>query len=313
MRTVMLAMIVTTAQFFLEAYGEGARFAADRPSAPAAALLVSPSGFEVCRESARDNRYMALDATVDLERAHAQHRGLVAKLGELAVPVLLFPGREGLADGIYPNNAFATIPGRFIVGSMRHPARQEEARREDVRGLFTGVFGYALEDLSSSGCVAELTGPLVIDRPRGLGFCGLTGRADEAGCRAMHAAFDLKLTFGFDLRPKEYHTNIVLAVLAGRACVIHAPSFADPDVPVAIARAYPDRTLFLTDEEKECFAGNCIAVSERDVLMSATAVHVLRDSTRSFFSGLDFRLHAVPVDEFEKGGGSLRCLIAEIF
>ena len=68
---------------------------------------------------------------VDPERARAQHAAVVRKLGEIGVPVIVFPGREGLADGIYPNNVFATAPGRFVVGSMRHPGRRREAERED--------------------------------------------------------------------------------------------------------------------------------------------------------------------------------------
>lgn len=276
-----------------------------------AAMVVSPFGFRVNLESA-DNRYMKPGA-VDHERAFAQHHRLVDALGALGLPVLVIPGREGLDDAVFPNNAFATVPDRLIVGSMRHPGRRAEAARDDVPALFTWTFGHALTDLSQKPCVAELTGPLVIDRARGLGLCGLSERCDEAGCAAMHAAFGLRLTLRFALAPGEYHTNVVLAVLAGRACVLHPGSFADPDVPAAIARAYPERTLILDDAEKAAFAANCIAVTERDLMLSATAARALRPRSREALERWGFVLHPVEVDEFEKAGGSLRCLIAEIY
>jgi hypothetical protein len=306
-------MIATSPAEFLRAYGDGSAFPARRPAVMRAAMLVSPVGFRISEQSAADNAYMVASRPLDPERAAAQHSALLAKLGALGVPVILFPGREGLDDAVFPNNAFAAIPRRLIVGSMRHPVRRAEAEREDIRSLFVHGFGYELRDLSKLPVVAELTGPLVLDRPRGIGFCGLTGRCDPPGCAAMHDAFALELTFRFELAAGEYHTNLVLSALAGRACVIHPGSFVDPEVPAAIARLYPDAAVELSDEEKAAFAGNCLAVTERDVLLSATSLRSLRAASAAVLERRGFRLHSVEIDELEKGGGSLRCLIAEVF
>ena len=306
-------MIVSTAAEFRAAYGDGIRFAPRGVPCLKTALLVSPHGFAVDAESAIDNAYMSAGTSIDTERAHAQHQGVVRKILELGVPVLTFPGHEGLPDGIYPNNAFATANRHLIVGSMRHPSRQRETSRQDIRVLFTEQFGYGLRDLSETGVVAELTGPLVVDRARQIGFCGLSSRANRQGCEAMHKAFELKLTFCFDLVTAEYHTNLVLAVLAGRACVLHSESFQDAAVPTAIADVYGTATIRLDDAEKTAFAGNCIALSEQDVLFSQTALRAIRPCTQTQLESVGFRLHAVEIDELEKGGGSLRCLIAEVF
>jgi hypothetical protein len=278
-----------------------------------AAFLVSPSGFHVEQESASDNRYMELDQGADAERALLQHDRLVQGLADVGLPVITMPGRPDMPDGVFPNNTFATSKGRFIVGAMRHAVRRREAGRDDIRRVFTELMGYELHDLSDRDLVAELTGPLIIDRARGIGFCGLTERVDEAGCEAMHEAFDLELTFRFDLDPGEYHTNVVMAVLAERAVVLHRESFADPAVPESIAEAFDGRALFLTDEEKAGFAGNCIAVTPNDVFMSQRGLDALRDESRAMFESWGFKLHGVQIDELEKAGGSLRCCIAEIF
>jgi len=305
-------MIVTSPEAFREAI-EARDYPADRSATMRAAFLVTPAGFRIERESASDNRYMDLDSAVDAQKALVQHQALAEAIMNCGVPVFSMPGQPQLPDGVFPNNCFGTVPGRFIVGSMRHQVRRGEANRADVRRLFTELFGYELRDLSRSGCVAELTGPLVIDRARGIGFCGMSERVDEAGCRAMHEAFDLDLTFRFDLAPGEYHTNVFMAVLAGRGLVLHPGSFADPAVPEAIASLYGDRVLRLSDEEKAAFAGNCIAVTERDVFFSVRAADAMRPESRQAIESWGFTIHSVALDELEKAGGSLRCMVAEVF
>lgn len=303
-------MLATTPAAFLAAHAAADPTPWGRPTM-AAALLVSPIGFRLSDQPV-DNAYMKTEA-IDPARAVAQHHALTEALGACGVPVLVVPGREGLDDGVFPNNTFATVPGRLIVGAMRHPVRRAEAEREDIRALFTGTLRHELIDLSREPLVAELTGPLVIDRARGVGLCGLSQRCNEDGCAAMHRAFGLRLTLRFALQPGEYHTNVVLAVLAGRACVVHPGSFADPEVPAAIARAYEGRALVLDDAEKAAFVANCIAVTERHVMMSATAARALRPASRAALERWGFEVVAVDVDEFEKAGGSLRCMIAELF
>ncbi|NND44468.1 MAG: amidinotransferase, partial [Xanthomonadales bacterium] len=203
-------------------------------------------------------------------------------------------------------------PGRLIVGSMRHPGRRREALREDIRGWFSER-GYLIEDLSQRACVAELTGPMVLDRGRGVGLCGISERVDEAGLAAMHDAFGLRLCFACDLQPGEYHANVVLSVLAGRACVLCPASFSDPAVPDAIEALYPGRCLRISEDEKNAFAANCIALTDRDLFLSAVAHDALAPEKRRRLREWGFELHAVELDEIEKAGGSLRCMVAEIF
>src|SRR5690348_10432034 len=232
-----------------------------------AAFLVAPAADELAAESARDNRYMQMESAFDAQRALAQHAALARALRE-DVPVVVFPGDPSTPDAMFPNNVFATAEGKLIVGRMRHAVRQREAQRDDIRGFFRDVLGYADTDLSQRGdCVAELTGSLVIDHARGVGYCGLSERCDMEGARAMHEAFGLRLTFCFELAESEYHTNVVLASLAGRAAIIAADGFRDPDVPRAIASAHGDRAIWLTPEQKRAYAGNAIALSGDRVWM----------------------------------------------
>ncbi len=277
-----------------------------------AAMLVIDEGFEVCPDTGADNRYLDPSARADPERALAQQQALAAAIRACGVPTICFPALAGAPDGVFPNNAFTTDSGKLIVGAMRYPVRQRETARADIRAFFADLLRYRIVDLSTAGVVAELTGPLVIDRARSVAFCGMSERVDLLGAQAMHEAFDLRATLCFDLDPGEYHTNVLLAVLAGRACVAHRGSLS-PAAAAAIDGLYGDAALWIDDDEKAAFVANCIAVTPQDVFMSAAAAGALKPDSAEFFSRLGFSVRAVELDEIEKAGGSLRCMIAEVF
>ena len=281
------------------------------PACAKAVFLVTPDGFALAEQSASDNAYMDLGVAVDPARALAQHRELQRQLAQV-VPAVAFPGDPAAPDGLFPNNVFATAPGRLVLGHMRHPVRQREAERADIRGFFAAM-GYAETDLPRQPGIAELTGALIIDRARGLGYAGLSERCDEAGAAAMHAAFGLRATLMFDLAAGEYHTNVVMSVLASRALVICPSGFADPAVPAAIAALHAPHVLTLAPAQKAAFAGNCIAVSPDRVFFSQDGVAALDAGQRAILARAGFETVAVPLDEIEKAGGSLRCCVAEIY
>ena len=282
------------------------------PATARAAFLVAPDGFRRAEQSAADNRYMAADYTFDAIAANAQHRELQRALGGV-LPTVCFAGDPDAPDGLFPNNAFGTAPGRLVVGRMRHPVRQREAARADIRTFFTDMLAYELVDLSAQPHACELTGALVIDRARGLGFCGLSERCDETGARLMHDAFGLRATLLFDLAAEEYHTNVVLAVLAGRAALVCADGFADPRAAETIASLYAPHALMLSARQKAAFAANAIALDAHTAWMSAAGAGSLGREERARLADAGFGIRAVPMNAIEAAGGSLRCCVAEIF
>ncbi|MGH8157134.1 MAG: arginine deiminase-related protein [Rhodanobacter sp.] len=305
-------MITTSPTEFLEAFATLAPLPAAAATARAA-YLVAPAEFTLAAESARDNRYMDMNITVDPLKALAQHSALAQAL-RADVPVITFPGNPATPDAVFPNNVFATAPGRLIIGRMRHAVRQREAERHDIRNFFGEVLGYDEVDLS--GCddlIAELTGSLIVDRARGVGYCGLSERCDMAGAQAMHKAFELRLMFCFELAEAEYHTNVVLTLLASRAVIIAADGFRDPATAQAIAKAYGYRAIWLTPAQKQAFAGNAITLSDERVWMSACATASLTDEQTETLGDYGFAIGAVDLSEIEKAGGSLRCCVGEIY
>jgi hypothetical protein len=292
-------------------------FAADAradfgPATARAAFLVAPDGFGHAVESASDNRYMAEAGGFDAARASGQHRELQRALSSV-LPTICFPGDPDAPDALFPNNVFATARDTLVIGRMRHAVRRREAGRPDIRGFFRDVLGYAEHDLSPQPHPCELTGALVVDRARGLGLCGLSERCDEAGARLMHEALGLRATLIFDLAPGEYHANVVLAVLAGRAALICPAGFADAGVVDAIARLYAPHAILLSAAEQAAFAGNAISLSDDVAWMSERGAQALSPASRTALAAAGFALRSVPLDAIEAAGGSLRCCVAEIY
>lgn len=282
------------------------------PATARAAFLVAPDGFRLAEQSAADNRYMAQAGDFDSMRASAQHRELHRVLAQV-LPTVCFAGDPATPDALFPNNVFATTAGRYVVGRMRHPVRQREAERGDIRAFFAGVLDYAEIDLSTQPHPCELTGAMVVDRARGLGFCGLSERCDEQGARLMHEALGLRATLMFDLAQGEYHTNVVLAILAGRAALVCPGGFADQAVVAAIGRLYAPHAVMLSPDEHAAFAGNAIALSDDAVWMSARAAAALTPAHVQALAAAGFAVRSVGLDAIEAGGGSLRCCVGEIY
>lgn len=282
------------------------------PPTARGAFLVAPDGFRHAGDSANDNRYMAGAAAFDAARAAGEHRALHRALSGV-LPTVCFPGDPEAPDGVFPNNVFATVAGRCVVGRMRHAVRRREAGRPDIRAFFRDILGYAEHDLSGQPHPCELTGAMVVDRARGLGFCGLSERCDAAGARLVHEAMGLRATLAFDLAPGEYHANVVLAVLAGRAVLACPEGFADRAVVDAIAGLYAPHAILLDAGQKAAFAGNAIALAPDQAWMSTGAAASLGPAQRQALERAGFTLHGVGLDAIEAAGGSLRCCVGEIF
>ncbi|MBP7370495.1 MAG: amidinotransferase [Arenimonas sp.] len=282
------------------------------PAVAEAVFVVSPIGFSFAEQSARDNRYMAMQQPINPQQAMMEHQQLQAILRRHC-SVICFPGDLSTPDAVFPNNVFASVPGKIIIGHMRHPIRQQEAERADIRRFFTQQMHRTEIDLSLQSGICELTGSLIIDRARGIAFCGLSERCDESGARAMHQAFGLRATFLFDLAATEYHTNVVLSVLASRAIVIAPTGFQDPNVAEAIMAFYSPNVVHLSDAQKGDFAGNCISLTDKVVAMSLRAKQSLSAAQLAQFERLGFSIEAVPMPMLEMAGGSLRCCVAELY
>jgi hypothetical protein len=202
--------------------------------------------------------------------------------------------------------------GGGVVDRMRHEIRQGEARREDIRALFfAGVLDYAEIDLSVQAHPCELTGALVIDRARGLGFCGLSERCDEEGARLMHEASGLRATLLFELAPGEYHTTSVGRARRARAAIVCPQGIADPQWSTLLFSLYAPHVVRCAPAE-HAPVGNAIALSpgsgmDERARQSCLGAGTPRPATWRRLRGRDGRTDAI------EAGAVARCCVGEIF
>src|SRR3546814_20174916 len=102
---------------------------------------------------------------------------------------------------------------------------------------------------------------------------------------------DTRFPYTTLFRSGEYHTNVLLSVLAGRALVLCPDGFADPDVGLALRELYP-HSMVLEAGERLAFAGNCMALDHDSVWMSARAAAALSEVNRTALAAARF----TPVD-----------------
>ena len=291
-------------------------------------LMVRPAAFGFHAEAAESNAF-AKDAAGEeiAEAALREFEGLASALDAAGVEVLIMDDTPNppKPDAIFPNNWVSFHgDGTIILYPMATAARRLERRAEALRRLLADR-GFAVRrttDLSRSeqdGRYLEGTGSLILDRPAGRAFAALGPRTMQESLDAFAEAtgFDV-VAFGCADRQGRpiYHTNVMLslgeafAILCAEAIV---PS--DRERVLAAIAASGREIITVGFDAMERFACNILALQGRDgpvIAMSQTAFDSLNGETRAKLEAQG-KLIAAPIPTIERvGGGSVRCMIADI-
>lgn len=302
-------------------------------------LMVRPVHFHYNSETAVNNYYQhEIDG---LDNRHAQNNArrefdaFVEKLRQAGVEVVVVEDTEGAdtPDSIFPNNWVSFHPnGAAILYPMYAENRRRE-RRMDILEHLRQAHSFSIDqiiDLShfeKEDIFLEGTGSLVLDRVNKVAYAALSPRTDEKivheFCeRIMYTpiSFTAYQSVGQERLPI-YHTNVMMCV--GRSfAVICAESIDDSDErKMVLARLEADgkEVVLITEEQVRQFAGNMLEVGpigedNRSILaMSESAFNSL---TSDQVEQLEKHAKLVysPLNTIEAlGGGSARCMMAEVF
>jgi len=171
----------------------------------------------------------------------------------------------------------------------------------------------------------EGTGSIVLDRQNGKAYCALSSRADEElfieFCEDFEftpVIFEAFQTVNGD-RKLIYHTNVMMTV-GETFAVICAESIDDKKERKMVLdslRGDDKEIILITEEQVGCFAGNMLEVKgandRRYLVMSSSAYSSL---TKKQIAQLEEHVTIIhsSLDTIEAcGGGSARCMMAEIF
>lgn len=301
------------------------------PQAASHVLLIEPVNFRYNLETETTNAFQippAPEEAAELaELAVEQHHVLRDLLVAHGVTVTLAKSLPTSPDAPFCNNWFSTHRSAAGATLVLYPLMAENRRIERRTDLVDLIRpGYErLIDLSPNERNArflESTGSLVLDHRAGTAYAALSPRTDRSLAEEWAATLGYHLVT-FTARDRGgvpfYHTNVLMFIGHGLAGVC-LESITDP-VERARVRdrltADGNEILPLSQEQAFNFCGNCLALSST----AGAPLFVMSSQAHRHFSPADLAvlerhgkvLHA-ELSAFEKlGGGSARCLMAELF
>lgn len=296
-------------------------------------LMVRPARFAGNAQTAASNRFQRLGADSTSLEAHvgavAEFDGLVGALRHNGVRVVVVDDTPHPAtpDAVFPNNWVSFhADGTAVLYPMLAPNRRLE-RRRDILETLVDEHGFRLDEVvdlthgEREGRFLEGTGSLVLDRRNRIAYACLSPRTDPA----MLAEFGQRLGYepvsfaavdpaGLPV----YHTNVMLSV-GDRFAAVCTESIVEVDRGRVLGtlRSTGHEVVELTMAQMGSFAGNLLELKGEEekplVVLSAAGLASLDGGQLDAFQRLGLACVAAPLGTIERlGGGSARCMIAEI-
>lgn len=298
-------------------------------------LMVRPVAFRMNEETAVNN-YFQEDLSVKNNQinknAQQEFDAFVEKLKVKGVNVIVIEDRldQDTPDSIFPNNWISFHKdGTVGVYPMFAENRRRE-RREDVFDILEekGFFIDKIVDYTSAeeeGIFLEGTGSIILDRVHNKAYCALSDRADEDLFIEFCEDFDVfpvLFTANQSVDGKRlpiYHTNVMMA-LAETFAVICLDTIDDKKERKMVKdhlKQDGKEVILITEEQMHSFAGNMLQVlganDERILVMSSAAYNSLTQSQIDAIEKHCTILHSSLETIETCGGGSARCMMAEVF
>lgn len=299
-------------------------------------LMVRPVYFGFNEETAVDNEFQHKaenDSKQEIRaKALKEFDGAVSSLEQAGVQVLVLDsGEDGLntPDAVFPNNWFATFQSGTVGLFPMHAAnRQKEKERYhlveklllDAHLVIKSVLH--LGPYFSHEAACEGTGSLVLDHVNRTVYAALSERTDEELVQEFATALGFTEVVTFHTQSKAgkqiYHTNVMMAILDGIAVVCTEAVGAGEQQRLLKLLAKRGEVLEISLEQAENnFCANILGLrnsqGSQSIVMSSSAF-------RGFTEQQKERLRVygslvvldIPTIEFV-GGGSARCMLAEVF
>ena len=314
----------------------GDRRAARPQQCADAVLMIRPAAFDYNPETAATNGMQQAGAGRGDAAAAAgsEFERLVQALrGEgVTVCVAADTPEPRKPDAVFPNNWVSFhADGTLVLYPMHVPSRRRE-RRQEILDTVTCELGFKVArivDLTHherQGRSLEGTGSLVLDNANRVAYASLSPRTHPAVVEewARELGYEPVTFEASDLHGvAPYHTNVLMSI-GERVAVVGSAAIAERDRGRVLERlrAGSRELIEIGHAEIERFAGNLLELASWDealgdcrvLVMSALARRALSPQTYARLSGCTDAVLAVPVPTIERlGGGSVRCMLAEVF
>lgn len=298
-------------------------------------LMIEPVAFGYNIETAVNNFFQQKEnhQSEDIAGiAHAQFSNMVKLLQNSGIKVIVVKDTEypPTPDSIFPNNWISFHkPSKVVLYPMFAPNRRQE-RRMDVILTVENETGktYDLLDYSDyelRNIFLEGTGSIVLDRINRIAYASLSQRTDkqlfEKYCKEMlfqPVSFHATQQVGQERLPI-YHTNVMMCV-GEELAVVCPETIQDENERHRLMKMLNEtgkKIVEITEEQMQCFAGNMLQLKnkngEKFMLMSLSAFNSLNNIQLEALKA-ENELIVPDITIIEKyGGGSVRCMVAEVF
>ncbi|MDQ7916023.1 arginine deiminase-related protein [Mesonia sp. MT50] len=298
-------------------------------------LMIRPVNFRMNEETAVNNYFQkSIDEEQEAITLKAQQEfdALVSKLRKVGVEVIVVDDKleNDTPDSIFPNN-WVSFHENGNIGL--YPMFAENRRRERREDIFVTLEekGFGINNIvdytagEAENVFLEGTGVLLLDRTNEKAYCALSERADEGlfiefceDFEYMPVVFNAKQTVNGE-RKAIYHTNVMMC-LAEDFVVICLDTIDDAKERKRVIASFKQdekEIISITEAQMHQFAGNMLQVQgafdKKYLVMSATAHKSLTaqqvEAIEKHCEILSSDLETIET----LGGGSARCMMAEIF
>ncbi|MGY3052083.1 hypothetical protein ACVWYG_000270 [Pedobacter sp. UYEF25] len=292
-------------------------------------LMIRPVDFKFNKLTAVNNMFQEKsDHSKVQEFALQEFDGYVSMLRKNGVNVLVVDDtlKPESPDSIFPNNWISMHKdGELILYPMFSPNRRVERRADIVNLLREKFYVKKVIDLSfyeAESLYLEGTGSLVLDRKNKLAYACLSVRTSERVIEDFCTETDYKAIvfhgLDQDLVPI-YHSNVMMCI-ADDFAVICSAAIADKEERKKVIESLSNlgkEIIEITFDQMNKFAGNVLQIKNEDeeklIVMSEQAFKILNKEQLTKLKNFGRIIYA-PLYTIEKnGGGSARCMLAEIF
>jgi hypothetical protein len=304
-----------------------------RTQCAAAVMMIRPAAFDYNSQTAASNR-MQVESAPDTADAGSQavreFDAAVAALRAAGVRVCVVADEPlpPKPDAVFPNNWVSWhADGTVVLYPMEAPNRRLERRRGILEEV-AAQCGYRIRrilDLSpfeAQGRYLEGTGSLVLDHGARRAFACRSSRTHESLVRhwAEQLGYEPVVFDALDAAGVPfYHTNVMLSI-GHRVAVVAAEAIVPADrerVLAALARGAQE-ILEIDQVGVAGFAGNMLelvgAEGQAVYALSARAERILPAHVWERLAAGTDQLLPIAIPTIERlGGGSVRCMLAEVF
>ena len=292
-------------------------------------LMIKPVAFGLNSQTAESNAFQNQNASqIDVqENAAKEFDDFVAILIQNKINVLVIEDtlKPHTPDAIFPNNWISFHEdGTIFLYPMQAENRRLERRMDLITEIKKQFKVTKIEDLSAfenEGVYLEGTGSVVLDRENKLAYACLSIRTQEKALAEFSDRSGYKV-IKFDAVDQNkkaiYHTNVMMCV-AEKFVVICLDSIIDEDEKeslIATIKKTNKEIIPISWTQMNQFSGNMLAVKNADnqsfLVMSESAYSALTETQIQRISKYSSIIYSPLKTIEENGGGSARCMMAEI-